>query len=243
MTWRDLAFLHWPIDAETMGAVLPAGFAPDRFEGQAWLGVVPFMMDHVRPRFGPAVPQWMGKVSVSRFPELNVRTYVMCGGEPGVLFFSLDAASRGFVRLGRWQGVGPLHGFGLPYYRAAMRADVAPESDGWTHYTSERTEPGAPPARFAARYRPKPGSTPTPATPGTLEHFLTERYRLYSADRRGRPICGEVHHAPWPLRPAECELERCEMTEGIGLSLPGIPPIAHYATQVDVLGWRPRQVY
>lgn len=239
MTWRDLAFLHWPIGADVLRGALPPGFEPDLYDGRAWLGVVPFVMDNVRARFGPAVPRWMGRVSPSRFPELNVRTYVTCGGEPGVLFFSLDAASGGFVRLGRWQGVGSLHGFGLPYFNAKMVVEVEPGPEGWTRYTSERTHPGAPPAEFSARYRPKPGGVPTPAAPGTFEYFLTERYRLYSVDRRGRPLVGEVHHAAWPLQEAECEFEACEMTGGIGFDLPDTAPIAHYAKRVDVVGWRP----
>ncbi|MEM9416526.1 MAG: DUF2071 domain-containing protein [Planctomycetota bacterium] len=239
MTWRDLGFLHWPVDVDAMRRALPGGFEPDLFDGQAWLGIVPFVMDNVRPRFLPAVPRGCGRVSLSRFPELNVRTYVTCGGEPGVLFFSLDAASPGFVRLGRWRGIGPLHGFGLPYFRAKMNVEVEADSDGWTHYTSERTHADAPAAEFAARYRALPGSVPTPATPGTFDHFLTERYRLYSVDRNGRPLVGEVHHAAWPLQQAECEIEVCEMTGGTGLALPEVAPIAHYAKRIDVVGWRP----
>ncbi|XAL98241.1 DUF2071 domain-containing protein [Phycisphaeraceae bacterium D3-23] len=251
MVWRDLAFLHWPIAPDPMRAALPDGFEPDLFEGEAWLGVVPFVMDAVRPRLCPAVPQWMAPVSVSRFPELNVRTYVRHRGEPGVLFFSLDAASRWFVRAGRLQRVGvpglsrpglSLPGFALPYFHAAMSVTVDDSPEGWTHYTSVRDHSGAPPACFTGRYRPLPGSVPTPATPGTLEHFLTERYRLYSVDACGRTLVGEVHHAAWPLQPAECALEACAMMDGIALTLPEVPPIAHVAKRVEVVGWRPRLV-
>ncbi len=242
MVWRDLAFLHWPIDPDTMRRALPDGFEPDPFEGRCWLGVVPFVMDRVRPRFLPAVPRWCGATSFSRFPELNVRTYVTCGGVPGVLFFSLDAASRSFVWAGRWRGVGPLHGFGLPYYHARMEITTDHPPDGWTRYSSRRTQRGAPPAAFVARYRPVPGSPPTPAPPGTFEHFLTERYRLYSTTRAGAALVGEVHHAAWPLQPAECDIEVCDMTAGLGLDLPGTPPVAHYASRVDVAGWRPVRV-
>lgn len=239
MEWRDLAFLHWPIDAVAMRGALPAGFEPDLYEGRAWLGVVPFMMDQVRPRFLPAVPRWCGATSFSRFPELNVRTYVTCGGRPGVLFFSLDAASRSFVWAGRWRGLGPVHGFGLPYFYAHMGLEIDEQPEGWTRYTSERTHKGAPAARFEARYRPSPGSTPTPATAGSFEHFLTERYRLYSTTSRGAALVGEVHHAAWPLQPAECELSVCDMTAGLGFTLPDTAPVAHYAKRVDVAGWRP----
>lgn len=246
MVWRDLAFLHWPIAPDAMRRALPAGFEPDLFEGEAWLGVVPFVMDDVRLRFGPAVPRGLGRVSVSRFPELNVRTYVRYRGEPGVLFFSLDAASRWFVRAGRLQRVGvsglSLPGFALPYFHATMSMEVEDGAEGWTDYRSERTHDGAPPATFAARYRPVPGSVATPAVAGSLEHFLTERYRLYSFDALGRALVGEVHHKAWPLRPAACELRDCDMLEGTALALPDAAPIAHYAGRVEVVAWRPRRV-
>ena len=122
-TWHDLLFAHWPVDVASLGAKIPAGLELDLFEGQAWLGVVPFRMTNVAPRAVPALP-W-----VSAFPEVNVRTYVRAGGRAGVYFFSLDAASPVAVWIARTL----LH---LPYYSASMQCETR---DGWIHYSSRRT--------------------------------------------------------------------------------------------------------
>ena len=219
MTWRDLLFAHWPVDPGPLQRVMPPGLTLDTFDGRAWVGVVPFVMD-IRPRFAPALPR------LSHFPELNVRTYVTAGGRPGVWFFSLDAASRVAVRIARAT-------FGLPYFDAAIRASA---EDGRVHYESRRVHRGAPAAEFDATYGPVGDARP--ATPGTLEHFLTERYCLY-AQRRGRLLRGEVHHAPWPLQPAACDLRRCDMARLLPLQLPDTPPLLHFARRIDVVAWRP----
>ncbi|MEM9021930.1 MAG: DUF2071 domain-containing protein [Planctomycetota bacterium] len=243
MRWQDLLFMHWPVPPEALREVVPGDFDLDEYDGACWVGVVPFYMTRVRPRFCPAVPGWLGEPSVSRFAELNVRTYVTRDGMPGVYFFSLDAASRLAVRGARFRGLWKLPGFGLPYFDAAMRCEVDPDPRGWTTYQSRRTHYGAPPASFSARYRPRRMIDPVPAAPGTLEHFLTERYCLYSVARRGRPVRGHIHHEPWPLRPAHCEIEACEMTAGLGFELPTHDaPLLHYAKQLDVVAWLPERI-
>ena len=106
-TWNDLLFAHWPVSTDILRPLVPAPFALDLFDGQAWLGVVPFTMTNVAPRLTPALP-W-----ISAFPEMNVRTYVSAGGKPGVYFFSLDAGSAIAVRTARLL-------LNLPYYAAEM---------------------------------------------------------------------------------------------------------------------------
>jgi uncharacterized protein len=110
-TWHDLLFAHWPIDRAALAAKIPAGLELDLFEGQGWLGVVPFHMSNVAPRGVPALP-W-----ISAFPELNVRTYVRAGGKAGVYFFSLDAANPVAVGVARTL-------LNLPYYSAAMQVET-----------------------------------------------------------------------------------------------------------------------
>src|SRR5213595_1669144 len=134
-TWNDLLFAHWPVDAGALRSLVPAGFELDRFEGATWLGIVPFHMTNVAPRFVPALP-W-----VSAFPELNVRTYVTVAGKPGVFFFSLDA--------GNPLAVGTARGFlNLPYYSAAITVETA--GDTIVYRSRRRSDPAA---EFAARYR------------------------------------------------------------------------------------------
>lgn len=215
MAWRDLAFLHWPVDPALLAPHLPRGLALDTLGGRAWLGVVPFSMAQVRPRFSPRE---------EAFLELNLRTYVTAGGVPGVWFFSLDATSPLAVR-----GARAL--FHLPYFDARMKA--GPRGDRW-RYESVRTHRGAPAGEFAGEYRP--AGPVFRAPPGTLEHWLTERYWLYSADRAGRVYRGRVEHHPWPLQPAEARVERCTLADPLGVRLEG-EPVAHFARSLPVRAW------
>lgn len=221
-SWHDLLFAHWPVDATGLRPLVPQQLQIDLFEGQAWLAVVPFRMTGVRLRGTPAVP------GLSAFPELNVRTYVTCGGKPGVWFFSLDADNSPAVALARaW--------FHLPYFRARMSCA---EREGWIQYQSERTHRGAPAGSVEGRYRPV-GEAFSPHG-GTLEYFLTERYCVYTTDGRGQIIRGEIHHPPWPLQSAEAEFERNTMTERLAISLTA-QPLLHFARRQDVLVWPPKK--
>lgn len=221
--WHDLLFAHWPVDARKLRALVPESLEIDQFEGQAWQAVVPFRMTDVRLRGTPAVP------GLSAFPELNVRTYVNSGGKPGVWFFSLDAGNSLAVASARaW--------FHLPYFRAQMRSA---ERQGWIEYDSQRAHSGAAAAALQMRYRPVgPAFFPEP---GTLAHFLTERYCLYATDRQGRLIRGEIHHLPWRLQLAKAEFECNTMTEPVDLALKA-QPLLHFARRQDVLVWPPRRL-
>jgi uncharacterized protein YqjF (DUF2071 family) len=222
-SWHDLLFAHWPVDAAKLRAQIPERLEIDMFDGSAWFAVVPFRMTGVRLRGTLAVP-WL-----SAFPELNVRTYVICDGKPGVWFFSLDAGNSLAVTIARaW--------FHLPYFRARMRCS---ERNGWIEYSSQRAHSGAAPAVLQGRYRPvAPAFFPQR---GSLEHFLTERYCLYALDGSRRLIRGEIHHRPWPLQHAQAEFARNTMAESIGIALEQ-QPLLHFARRQDVLVWPPARV-
>ena len=223
-TWYDLLFAHWPLEPANLRPHLPAQLTLDTYEGQAWVGVVPFGMTRVYPRRLWPAP-WL-----SHFLELNVRTYVTDGKRPGVYFFSLDAANPVAVEIARrW--------YQLPYFSARMSARRA---GGWTHYRSYRIHRGAPPAEFEARYRPSgPVSL---AKPGSLEAWLTERYCLYLVTRAGKVFRGEIHHPRWPLQPAEATISANSMAASHGLVLPSTEPKLHYAKRLDTIEWPIRQV-
>jgi uncharacterized protein YqjF (DUF2071 family) len=219
--WEDLLFAHWPCDISSVRPFLPEGLELDTFEGRAWVGVVPFRMSGVRPRWLPAIP------GTSAFPELNVRTYVRRGGHAGVWFFSLDAASaRAVAAARRW--------FHLPYFNAEML--VSPDGDA-VQYSSSRTHAGAPEATFDAWYRPT--GPVDRAVPGSLAHWLTERYCLFAADAHGRLYRGDIHHAQWPLQPAEADISHNTMAAAAGLALDATPPFLHFARTLDVRIWWP----
>jgi hypothetical protein len=199
--------------------LLPAGVTLDTRDGKAWVGVVPFLMSNIAPRLCPPIP------GLSRFLELNVRTYVTVGGKPGVWFFSLDAASRVAVRVARAT-------FNLPYMDAKM--SISGDALGPIDYKSQRTHRGEKSADYDATY--KPAGDFFEAKPGSLEHWLTARYCLYSANRKGRIFRGEIDHSPWSLAPASYDERANTMGEPFGFKFEGEPHLL-FAKPVDVRAW------
>ncbi len=222
--WNDLLFAHWPVPSASIAKLLPAGLVPDTFDGSAWIGVVPFWMDRIRFNAIPNVP------GAETFPELNLRTYVREEGTnlAGVYFFSLDAANPIAVSIARVF-------FRLPYYWSHMK--IEPQSDGRFLYRSDRHFTRQP-VRFRASYRCLgPTGRLAQSTPGTIEYFLTERYRLYTSDRQGRLFQGEIHHLPWPLEAAEAEFPINELPAAHGIQLPDTQPLLFYARELVVYVW------
>jgi uncharacterized protein len=232
--WRHLLFLHWEVPFDVLRALIPAQLSIDMFDGRAYVGLVPFTMTGVRPIWSPSIPP------LSDFHEVNVRTYVhLNGADPGVWFFSLDAANAIAVRVARTT-------FKLPYYFANIDlqcSSVSGPCDCNTlgppsgtppevlEYRSSRRWPQPVPAECAIRYRPT--GTAGPSAVGTLEHFLAERYLLYTVDGRGL-FRGQVHHTPYPLQAADVESLDESMIAAAGIDRPAASPLAHYAFGVDV---------
>ncbi len=221
--WHDLLFAHWPVKAAVLRELLPPSLELDTFEGEAWLGIVPFRMAGVHLRAVPAIP------GLSEFPELNVRTYVTVGDKPGAYFFSMDAANPLFVTALRLLA----H---LPYLAAAM--SVSRVGAGFK-YNSHRLPYSVSPTVLRAEYEPTGGVFH--ARRETLEYFLTERYCLYTT--RGRRVyrC-EIHHAPWPLQPAEADFQRNTMASSLGIPLPDTQPLLHFSRRQDTIVWPMRPV-
>ena len=222
--WSRLLFAHWPVPAGEVQSRLPSGLRVDTFDGWAWLGVVPFLMDQVR--FRTVGEHAIGVPSARAFPELNLRTYVIApDGRAGVYFFSLDAGSLLAV-------IGARIAFGLPYFWSRMRIE---QQGSATRYTSHRRMGHA--ADFAASYR----SLGTPSAQDDLRRFLTERYAFFTR-YFGRVQAGEIHHGPWPLENAEAEFEENGLPAAFGFTLPDRPPVLHYAPEVYMQAWTIRAV-
>jgi uncharacterized protein YqjF (DUF2071 family) len=213
-TWHHVLFAHWPVEVASMRRAVPAQLDLDLCDGTAWIGVVAFEISNMAPR-GVPLPL--------AFPELNVRTYVTVRGKPGVYFFSLDAASA----LAVW---GARTFFSLPYFRAHMHVQHAP--DAQIRYVSNRI---AGDASFDGSYAPY--APAAPPVPGTLDFFLTERYCLYTVNRRGQAASVDIHHPRWPLQRAWAEISENTMARAFALAAPTSPPLLHYAERQDVVNW------
>jgi uncharacterized protein len=222
-TWHDLLFAHWPLSSQVLRSRVPREFELDLFDGNAWIGIVPFRMTNVAPRGVPSLP-W-----VSEFPELNVRTYVRVADRPGIYFFSLDAGSALAVLAARSL-------LNLPYYTASMV--VTPRGSAIEYESRRDGTDGT--AEFRASYHPTgPAFIPTPKS---LEYFLTERYCLYHIGRRGVPYRLEIHHPPWALHPADGDFIRNGMGDANGLALPARAPLLHFAKRQDMVAWPPTKL-
>ena len=219
-TWSNLLFAHWRVPLDALRRVVPPVFALHTFDGEAWVGAVPFQMSDVRPRWLPPLPR------LSHFPELNLRTYVLHEGKPGVWFFSLDAGNPIAVALARLT-------LSLPYYHARM---ACLRSGDTARYASVRTHRGAPPAAFRADYRPT--GPVFRAAPGSLEEFLTRRERLFSLRPGGRVLRAEIDHEDWPLQAAAWEPRENTLADPIGLRLDGSPHLL-FADRLTVHVWPP----
>jgi uncharacterized protein len=219
-TWHDLLFAHWSIDPRIMRALVPPELPLHTFEGKCWLAVAPFRMSGIRAHGLPPFP------GLSRFPELNVRTYVTLDGKPGVYFFSLDAASLTTVR-------GARRFYHLPYFHAEMSLTQDGE---WIRYRSSRRRSLA---EFRGRYRPI-GPVQL-REPGSLPHWLSERYCLYTVFE-GKAFRAEIHHQQWPLQDAELETEINSMADAAGIPLPPEPPLLQFSRRLEVLIWPLRRI-
>lgn len=215
-TWHDLLFAHWAVDPAELRPLVHPSIPLDTWQGMAYIGVTPFGIRGLHARRFPPLP------GGAAFPELNVRTYSTVGGRPGIYFMSLDAANWAAVFAAR-------RAYRLPYFRARM----AMKRDGervW--YRSERAH--GPPAGFEGAYGPTgPARAPEP---GSLDHWLAERYCLYTVDAEGRVLRGDIHHAPWPVAPADGTIAYNTMLDHYGIELRG-DPLMHFARRQDVLIW------
>lgn len=223
MDWKDLLFAHWPVEPRELARLLPDGLEPDCREGRAWVGIVPFHMGRNRLRWLPPLP------GTGRFAELNLRTYVRPTdgrGQGGVYFITLDATAPLAIAIARlW--------YGLPYTHAAI--DYRRNGEAY-QFASVRKKNGA---RFVAEHQPT-GDT-FEAEPGSLEHWLVERYRLYCA-RNGHLLVGEIAHEPWRLRRAEAIIESQTLDSAVGLRLNGPPVSVLFAKHIRTRFWWPRRV-
>ncbi|MGM7723666.1 YqjF family protein [Metabacillus sp. Hm71] len=223
-TWRNLLFLHWPIPLEKLRPYIPSALQVDTFNGSAWLGIILFVIEGIYP---------LGLSSVSltpSFPEINVRTYVTCNGKPGIYFMSIDVENWASLKIAKnW--------YHLPYHSA----EISFRKEGQTfHCHSIRKGNESAPISFMGKYVPV--SEVYCPKEGTLDHWLTERYCMYSSKKGVNIFCGDIHHRPWPLQKAEVEVVKNTLFTPYQFDLSEVTPIAHFSTGVDSLIWNIKKV-
>ncbi|MBS4188956.1 DUF2071 domain-containing protein [Bacillus sp. FJAT-49705] len=224
-TWRNLLFVHWPISPETIREHIHPSLQIDTFNGVAWLGIVVFELEGIYPRGFPPIS------ILPPFPEINVRTYVQYNGKPGVYFLSLDVSDWASYTLAkRW--------FHLPYHSANISIK---QKDLSFHFESIRKKSKIYPILCKGTFSPLP-EVYFPKE-GTLDHWLTERYCLFSTNNKGRIFCGEIHHRPWPLQKANSEIYKNNLFSPFKIDLSGVQPISHFSKGVDSLIWNIRKAY
>ncbi|MGN7286841.1 YqjF family protein [Shouchella rhizosphaerae] len=212
-TWEHVLFAHWQVSKTQLTPLLPAGLSLDLYQGTAWVSVLPFYLSTLRPRFLPPFP------GAKAFPELNVRTYVIHEGRPGIYFFSLDASHFLAVQMARTF-------FHLPYVHATMTFTEQQESiQFWSRRNTESQ------AECTASYFPI--SQPKPVAPGSLAHWLVERYRLYTSSSK-HLYYQDIDHEPWQLQKTAANVKANEVALAANIDLPVQEPLFHYARKQDV---------
>jgi uncharacterized protein YqjF (DUF2071 family) len=222
-SWCDLLFAHWPIPTAKLQPLVPRPLEVQEFDGISWVGIVPFRMQGVMRRPLPDLPYF------SAFPELNLRLYVEVEDRPGVWFLSLDAANAFAVWAAR-------RFFHLPYFHSRIRLSGLPTEVKYKSF--RRADPRG--TEFEVTYRPT--GEPYESKPGSLEHWLTERYCLYAQSPKGQIYRAEVHHHPWPLQRAKASIIKNDLLQPHGIEVSGPPPLLHFSRRIDVVVWPPTPV-
>ncbi|MGQ3013406.1 MAG: YqjF family protein [Flavobacteriales bacterium] len=215
--WNRVLFLHWKVAPELLQPHLPAGLPADLYEGQAWVSLVAFTMEHIRPRLLPAFS------FISDFHEINLRTYVTHKNKPGVYFLNIEAGKALSAQVSRALS-------GLPY----EKSEIVRKTDATRHiHRSVFQRKG-----FYLNADLQLRGTQESRT--ALDSWLTERYCLYQ-EQNGRLYSYDIHHAEWPLR--RIEISDIQLDYHIGaLHFQYPADLVHYSDGVQVLAWGQKNV-
>ncbi|MDC0502525.1 DUF2071 domain-containing protein [Euryarchaeota archaeon] len=216
--WVDLTFMHWEVDPDVLRKHIPDDLEIELFEGKAYVGVIPFKMEKVRPRNLPSIS------FISNFPEFNIRTYVRKDGKGGVFFLTLDAQSHVTCAYAPFA-------YGLPYKYSKCSLSI--DKNGFYSWDSKRNSNSIKLTGVS-----KPRGPLLKAKKGSLEEFLFERYCLYVC-KKGITYRAYTCHEQWEFQDAEAELIDNSLTDfyrlGIKNSLK--PDLIHFSKGVEVLTW------
>jgi uncharacterized protein len=216
--WNNALFLHWKVSIDLLEPFIPKDLMLDTFENEAWISVVAFTMEKIRPKNLPAFPP------ISNFHEINIRTYVIHNGKPGVYFLNIEAQKLLSAKLSKFLSR-------LPYEKARMKRSQKNELQD---YTSKLKKKGF---AFASKYR----ISDQLVSKTNLDLWLTERYCLY-LDRGGKTYIYEIHHLPWELQ--DVQVSEIQTNYRIGkIDLNDSPDLIHYSKGVNVIAWRKKKLH
>lgn len=233
-SWNDVLFAHFAMDPPALRRLVPDALTLDLYDGAAWLTISASCTSHMRPSGIPPLP------GISFFPQLNLCTCVTMQGKPGLFYFSVDAANLSAVWFARVF-------FRMQYWHAAIQISGAtiqgrkPQKRS-IHFRSSRLHGPAAAngvAQFDVIYSPE--GEPERARPGSLDEFLTERYCIYSWNRR-KYYRTEVHRQPWPLQRTSIEIRANSIAAPFGLALPIKPDLCHFSRSLKMLVWAPEAI-
>ena len=215
--WENLSFMHWVVNKKILNQYIPEGLKLDLFHNNAYIGVIPFMMKNVRPRWGASVP------FISNFPEFNIRTYVKIGKTKGVFFLTLDAQSiitrifaSNFYYLPYKYSRGFVKSKDNFYYWKSKRV--------FTDYSLEGSCEGLGEYRYAQKE--------------SIEEFLFERYYLFVTNQN-KILKGFIHHHPWKLKIAIPRLIKNNFLKAYSLGIDNVlkPEFCHISDGAKVKAW------
>lgn len=210
--WNDAIFLHWQVDLEELQKFVPKELEIDLFEEKAWVSVVAFAMEEIRPRFLPAFSP------ISNFFEINVRTYVKTKSKSGVYFLSMEGGKDLSCKVAKLISE-------LPYRFSNITREME-------YYRSSNSEFGD---TLDIKFKIGQAVQKT-----EIDVWLTERYALFQ-DTKNSINEYEIHHQEWPIREAiieNIELNYPRFDKLIGRK----PDFVNYSEGVKVVAWGKKKI-
>ncbi len=181
--WKRVLMMHFEVDADALQRDVP--YELDLHNGRAFVTLVAFTMENMRPRYGGKFTAWLFR-PIATHDFLNVRTYVRHNGEPGIHFLAEWLSNWLAVQLGP-------RTFALPYRHGRIRY----EHDWQKGMLRGRVADARSGAAFAYEADSNPGASFTPCACGSLDEWLMERYAAFNAVGSRRRFF-RVWHPPWP---------------------------------------------
>jgi uncharacterized protein YqjF (DUF2071 family) len=183
--WLDVVFIHYRVDPKVLQPHVP--YPLDTRDGWAYVSMVAFTMNRMRPNRGGAVTEFLFR-PIATHQFLNIRTYVKVKGESGILFLAEILNNKWSIPLG------PV-AYALPY----RLGNIAYRRGGGTVTGTIEAEGGR------VRYRGLAHGPEFVAGEGSLTEFLVERYAAFNAEG-GVGKMFRVDHELWKLQEADVEV-------------------------------------